>query len=62
MIVAILLAAAAAGTPDWKAVQQVFGFDGSALPGGVIRFNMPRADLHVTVGDVAVKPGLALGG
>jgi hypothetical protein len=62
MIVAILLAAAAGATPDWKPVQQVFGFDGSALPGGVIRFNMPRADLHVTVGGVEVKPGLALGG
>lgn len=62
MIVAILLAAAAGGAPDWKPVQQVFGFDGSALPGGVIRFNMPRADLHVTVGGVEVKPGLALGG
>lgn len=61
MIVAILLAAAAGGAPDWKPVQQVFGFDGSALPGGVIRFNMPRADLHVTLGGVEVKPGLALG-
>ncbi|HET7786838.1 MAG TPA: DUF1259 domain-containing protein [Myxococcales bacterium] len=61
MIVAMLLAAAA-GAPDWKPVQQVFGFDGSALPGGVIRFNMPRSDLHVTVGGVEVKPALALGG
>lgn len=62
MIVAMLLAASAGAGPDWKPVQEVFGFDGSALPGGVIRFNMPRSDLHVTVGDVAVKPGLALGG
>jgi hypothetical protein len=62
MIVALLLAAAAGGAPDWKPVQQVFGFDGSALPGGVQRFNMPRGDLHVTVGGVEVKPGLALGG
>ena len=63
MMVAILLvAAAAAGAPDWKPVQEIFGFDGSALPGGVIRFNMPRSDLHVTAGGVDVKPGLALGG
>src|SRR5437763_4863985 len=62
MMVAIFLAAAAAATPDWKPVQQVFGFEGSALPGGVIRFNMPRGDLRVTVGGVALKPGLALGG
>ena len=61
MIVALLLAAAGAA-PDWKPVQQVFGFDGSALPGGVIRFNLPRSDLKVMAGDVAVKPGLALGG
>ena len=27
----------------------------------VIRFGMPRKDLHVTHGDVTVKPGLALG-
>ena len=27
----------------------------------VIRFGMPRKDLHVTLGDVTVKPGLALG-
>jgi hypothetical protein len=62
MIVAMFLAAAVGGAPDWKLVQQAFKFDGSALPGGVIRFNMPRADLHVTIGGVEVKPGLALGG
>lgn len=62
MIVALLLVAAAGAAPEWKPVQQVFGFDGSAMPGGVIRFNMPRSDLHVTVGGTEVKPGLALGG
>jgi hypothetical protein len=62
MIVAMLLAAAAGSAPDWKPVQQVFGFDGSTLPGGVVRFNMPRSDLHVTVSGVEVKPSLALGG
>ena len=61
MIASMILAAAAAA-PDWKPLQLVFGFDGSALPGGVIRFNMPRSALHVTVGGVEVKPGLALGG
>jgi biotin operon repressor len=30
-------------------------------PGDVMRFAMPRKDLHVTLGDVAIKPGLALG-
>ena len=32
---------------DWKEVQAVFGFPGDILADGVIRFNMPRKDLHV---------------
>jgi hypothetical protein len=51
--------AAAAG--EWKTVEDVFGFPGANLPGGVIRFNMPRKDLHVTVAGTEIKPGLALG-
>jgi hypothetical protein len=31
-------------------------------PGNVIKFSFPRSDLTVTVGDVALKPALALGG
>jgi len=46
---------------EWKSVQEVFGFAGDMLPGNVIRFNMPRKDLHVTVGSTEVKPALALG-
>lgn len=46
---------------EWKTVEDVFGFPGANLPGGVIRFNMPRKDLHVTVGGTEIKPGLALG-
>jgi hypothetical protein len=48
-------------TGEWKAVEDVFGFPPANLPGGVGRFNMPRKDLHVTIGGVEVKPGLALG-
>src|SRR5258708_23293445 len=44
-----------------KTVEDVFGFTGANLPGGVIRFNMPRKDLHVTVAGTEIKPGLALG-
>jgi len=51
-----------AGAVEWKSVADVFGFPGDVLPGGVIRFNMPRKDLHVTVGGTEIKPGLALGG
>jgi hypothetical protein len=46
---------------EWKAVEDVFGFPPANLPGGMARFNMPRKDLHVTLGGVEVKPGLALG-
>jgi hypothetical protein len=46
---------------EWKAVEDVFGFPGANLPGGVIRFNMPRKDLHVMIAGTEVKPGLALG-
>jgi hypothetical protein len=51
-----------AGAVEWISVADVFGFPGDVLPGGVIRFNMPRKDLHVTVGGTEIKPGLALGG
>jgi uncharacterized protein DUF1259 len=51
----------AAPAGEWKTVEAVFGFPGANLPGGVLRYNMPRKDLHVTIGDVQVKPGLALG-
>ena len=47
---------------EWKTVEDVFGFPGANLPGGVVRFNMPRKDLHVTIAGTEVKPGLALGG
>jgi hypothetical protein len=30
-------------------------------PDGAYKFSMPRADLHVTAGGVAIKPGFALG-
>jgi hypothetical protein len=50
-----------AGAAEWKSVADVFEFPGDVLPGGVIKFSMPRKDLHVTVGDIEIKPGLALG-
>jgi hypothetical protein len=46
---------------EWKKVEDVFGFPGDVLPGGVIRYNMPRKDLHVTIAGTEIKPGLALG-
>ena len=49
--------------PDarWKSVEDAMGRPGQPQPGDVMRFAMPRKDLHVTLGEVAIKPGLALG-
>lgn len=46
---------------DWKLVDQVLGRSGAAQPGDVYKFGFPRGDLRVTVGQVVVKPALALG-
>jgi len=45
----------------WKPVEDAMGRPGQIQPGDVMRFAMPRKDLHVTLGDVAIKAGLALG-
>lgn len=50
-----------AAAAEWKNVEDIFGFPGDILPGDVIRFNMPRKDLHVTLAGTEIKPGLALG-
>jgi hypothetical protein len=46
---------------DWKKVEDAIGRPGQSQPGDVIRFAMPRKDLHVALGGVEIKPGLALG-
>lgn len=46
---------------DWKQVEDVMGRTGQMQPGDVIKFGMPRKDLHVTLSGVDIKPGLALG-
>jgi len=45
---------------DWKQVQDAMGRPGQ-VQGDVIRFAMPRKDLHVALDGVDIKPGLALG-
>src|SRR4029453_17715475 len=69
-ILAIIVVAAALGDPrlagaqgatSWSAVEQAFGRAGVPQAGDVMRFNFPRRDLKVMVGDVAVRPSLALG-
>jgi hypothetical protein len=49
------------GAQDWSAVENALGRKGAAQPGDVMRFSFPRRDLRVTVGDVALRPALALG-
>jgi hypothetical protein len=49
------------GTSDWKAVEDAMGRAGQIQPGDVIKFSMPRKDLHVVLDEVVIKPGLALG-
>jgi len=45
---------------DWKQVEDAMGRPGQMME-DVIKFGMPRKDLHVTLNGVAIKPGLALG-
>lgn len=54
---------AVAQTPKaaWGDVDRALGRVGSIQPGDVQKYSFPRADLHVTVGGVEVKPALALG-
>src|SRR4051794_7678973 len=54
--------AALAAEADWSAVSAALGKAGTEMPGGVYRVGLPRTDLHVTVDNVAIKPGFALGG
>ncbi len=46
---------------EWKQVETAMGRSGQLQPGNVVRFGMPRKDLHVTLNGVEIKAGLALG-
>ena len=45
----------------WKQVEDAIGRAGQMQPGDVIKFGMPRKDLHVVLNGVEIKPSLALG-
>jgi hypothetical protein len=47
---------------DWSKVDQALGKTGTAQPGDVHKYGLPRTDPHVTGDGVAIKPALALGG
>jgi hypothetical protein len=53
--------ASSSGPDDWKQVEAAMGRPGQMLPGDVIKFGMPRKDLHVVLDGVDIKAGLALG-
>jgi hypothetical protein len=46
---------------DWSAVESALGRSGSAQPGNVRKFAFPRSDLDVRIGELRLKPALALG-
>jgi len=59
-VLSVLLATTTA--PTWtKSVDAALERSGSMQPGGVYKVAFPRSDLDVAVGDVHVKPALALG-
>jgi hypothetical protein len=49
------------GAGNWKQVEAALGRPGQVQAGDVIRFGMPRKDLHVVLEGVEIKPSLALG-
>jgi Domain of Unknown Function (DUF1259) len=61
MASALWVTAQAPADANWKPVEDAMGRSGQMQPGDVIRFGMPRKDLHVSLGDVTIKAGLALG-
>jgi hypothetical protein len=46
---------------NWKQVETAMGRTGQMQPGDVLKFGMPRKDLHVKLDGVEIKAGLALG-
>src|ERR1043166_2013551 len=60
-VVAVIAPAAYAQGIDWKKVDSAIGRS-ATVTGEVHRYGFPRSDLQVKVDDVAIKPGLALGG
>jgi uncharacterized protein DUF1259 len=46
---------------DWKDVDAALGKSGTIQPDNVYKVSFPRSDLDVSVGDVRVRPALALG-
>lgn len=54
-------AAEATSEQEWAPVGDALGMTGTLMDGGVYRISIPRTDLDVTVGEVAIRPSFALG-
>ena len=61
LIAALPVTLRAQGSPSWAPVEQILGRAAVPQAGDVMRFNFPRRDLRVMIGDVQVKPSFALG-
>ena len=62
LLASACFAQSSSNSSPWKAVDDQLGRQGSAQLGDVYKMSVPRTDLHVRVGDVEIKPALALGG
>lgn len=54
-------AAEATSQEEWAPVGDALGITGTLMDGGVYRISIPRSDLDVIVGEVAIRPSFALG-
>src|SRR3954451_1250506 len=61
VLLALTITAPASAEPDWKAVGQALGREGSVQAGGIYRVGLPGTDLKVRLDGVEIKPGFALG-
>jgi hypothetical protein len=62
LIAGMTASSALAQGASWQAsVDSALGRKGAAQPDSAYKFSLPRSDLSVTIGSVALKPALALG-
>ena len=61
VMLAFMLTGQAAGSTNWKGVDEALGRAGTVQAGDVHRYGFPRSDLKVSLDGVSIKPALALG-
>jgi uncharacterized protein DUF1259 len=60
-VILSIAATTAAFAADSAALDAILGRSGSPQPGGVTKYSFPRTDLGVSVGNIRIRPALALG-